>query len=62
MDFDIQKQRQVINIPNTKLKSFLPGDGIESVDLHPTGDAGPDFMAALLFEGCTARDIASEAA
>lgn len=38
----------MVYVPYIQVKLFLPGDGIATVDLCPSGDAREDFVAAKL--------------
>ena len=48
-DLDVQPERPVVHVPDVITEFILPGDGVASVDLRPTRQAGIDIMPAHLF-------------
>ena len=48
-DLDVQPERPVVHVPDVIAEFVLPGDGVASVDLRPTRQAGISIVAAHLF-------------
>ena len=59
-NLDIQPERPMVDIPNVVVKLLFPGEGIATVDLSPSSDAGKYFVAASLLGGISLQVLGEQ--